>query len=258
MGKTSVAVFLKEPRPGSVKTRLARSLGPRAAAEIYRRFVEDTLEWLGRFSGARRFLYYTPPGAAAECARLSPRVGAPFRLVPQSSGSLGRRLARAFEDLLPDGTHRAVILGTDSPLLDSRLLRAAIRALETADLVLGPARDGGYYLIGLKRPRFELFESIPWSTSSVLRRTLEQAAALDLSTTCLETLSDVDTFADLRRLKVELVEAWRQVARGRRRDFPLRTFRHLSWQVPQLHERSRLAITSGTSDRERGRNRRKA
>lgn len=232
--KTSVAAFLKSPRPGRVKTRLARRLGAEAAASLYRSFLRDTLEWLARFPARRRFLYYSPAGAARECARLAP--GEAFELRPQSTGSLGRRLERAFEELLDDGS-RVVVLGTDCPLLGSAELRLAFDALRQSDLVLGPAFDGGYYLIGLRRAQPELLRGIPWSTPDVLRATLERATDLGLSWAQLAPLGDVDTVGDLRRLQREILEAWEQVARGERRDFPLRTFRELTWRLAAGVER---------------------
>ena len=228
MKKTSVGVFLKAPVANRVKTRLARHIGAQGAAELYRKFVRDTLEWLAAFRGPGKVLFYTPKAARASCEDLLPRT-ARFRWIPQARGALGNRLAQAFDVLLADGVRRAVVVGTDCPLLGADVLHEALRCLDSSDIVLGPAADGGYYLVGLRRPQPRIFQEIPWSSPRVLERTLERARQLSLKSALLGTLSDVDTIRDVQRLRQDLEKAWHSAATGERRDFPVRTFRHISW-----------------------------
>ncbi len=227
-------VFLKAPRPGHVKTRLAATIGAKRAAELYRAFLLDTLAWVSRLSGCDRRVEYTPRQDEALCRTLLPRGGG-FSFHPQVDGDLGERLRATFSAMFAAGHQRCVVIGTDCPTLGPREARLAFRALESTDVVLGPTLDGGYYLVGLRRPAPELFESIPWSTDRVLGLTLERAAAAGLVTRALRTLSDVDSASDLAPLYRELVSRWRE----RQHSFPVWTFRTLEWRMPGYHGRPR-------------------
>lgn len=218
-------VFIKEPRAGLVKTRLGRDTGWERAALLYRAFVEDLLEWIAAFRCDSRWICYAPRTTRPEILRrLTPRGSdTTFHLCPQADGDLGDRLVDAFRRAL--ATHaRCVVLGSDAPLLGPGLLRRAFRSLGRADVVLGPARDGGYYLIGLSRPRPGLFRGISWSTGQVLEETLERVKHAGLRAALLPQLQDVDTLEDLGALRTELLEAWKSPTRDA---FPLRTFREL-------------------------------
>lgn len=212
-------VFAKAPRPGSVKTRLARALGPETAAAAYRRMGRLIVDQLTS-APAEMVVCFDPPDAEDELRRwLDPArsdSGGPLperRYVPQGGGDLGARMARMF-DLAFDGGGPVVIVGTDAPAVDASSVERAIDALETADLVLGPSSDGGYYLMALREPCPELFRSIPWSTSGVLRKTAERARRMGMEATYLEVESDIDTADDLtpelaRRLGLVLTSAAR-------------------------------------------------
>lgn len=189
-----VLVFLKAPRPGFVKTRLARDLGPAQAARIYRRLAEAQLEKIPRDWLVE--IRYAPRGARAEMrAWLGPR----WHLRVQRSGDLGVRLTAAFAQAFKNGAHRVFAVGADCPELDAARLQRAADALTLADVVLGPARDGGYYLIGLRRPAPALFKGIPWSTTAVLRETRRRARAAGWRVRLLDELEDVDDVASWRR-----------------------------------------------------------
>lgn len=194
-------VFVKAPRPGSVKTRLAAALGAETAAQLYRLLADEEIRRtapLGR--GYRRTFLFAPAGAGAEVAAWLPGE----ELQPQSEGDLGQRMARAFADAFADGARRVVLIGTDTPRVSEAHVCRALTLLDEAELVLGPAEDGGYYLIGLMRPRPELFAGMAWSTPSVFAATLERAAQLGLSVRLLEPLADVDTLEDVRANWAEL------------------------------------------------------
>ena len=223
-----LSVFLKAPRPGYVKTRLAATIGAGRAAELYRAFARDTLAWATRLSACDRRVDYTPLSGENLCRAMLPEGGA-CSFHPQVDGDLGERLRASFSAMFEGGYERCVIIGTDCPTLGPREARLAFRSLESADVVLGPTFDGGYYLVGLRRPAPGLFEDIPWSTDRVLDRTLERAAEAGLETRALRTLSDVDSARDLAPLHEELVRLWR----ARRRPFPVRTFRALEWRMPR-------------------------
>jgi len=189
-------VFVKEPRPGAVKTRLAAALGDEHAAQLYRALAEAEVR---RTKPARgeydRLFFFTPADAGAVLARWFP--GETF--LPQKGADLGQRMANAFEAAFARGARRVAIVGTDVPGVSRALVTEALLALGDHDVVVGPAHDGGYYLLALDRPRPMLFDAIPWSTCAVLAATAERAAVLGLRLSVLETLSDIDTLEDLRR-----------------------------------------------------------
>ena len=166
-------VFVKRPRAGEVKTRLGRDLGPEDAAELYRAMAEQVLAATAPAPGGyAREVWFAPAGAARDIAAWLP--GETRRA--QAGGDLGRRMDGAFASAFARGATRAVLIGTDAPALDRDRVERALDALRDHDLVLGPATDGGYYLIGLGASRPGLFRGVAWSTPAVLQATLERAA----------------------------------------------------------------------------------
>lgn len=194
-------VFLKDPRPGTVKTRLARATSARLAARLYRALAEaEIAATTPRDDAYSRLLFFAPPDASPSVAQWFPGE----TLLPQSSGDLGQRMTAAFAEAFARGARRACIIGTDVPWVDRALVEDALQSLDDHDLVLGPADDGGYYLLALDRPRPELFSGIAWSTPSVLATTAERAGGLGLSVRLLPVLPDIDTAEDVRRHWVRL------------------------------------------------------
>lgn len=191
----ALLVFLKAPRPGEVKTRLTPALDPGLACAVHRALAEETLrQTRPRAAEYARTVIFAPEDAAGEIARWLPGEG----LRPQRGGDLGARMAAAVEEAFAEGAARVVVVGADVAGLTREHVRDAVRALATRDVVLGPAHDGGYYLVGLSRPAPGLFQEIPWSTPEVLAATAARATALGLSVARLGVLRDVDTAEDVR------------------------------------------------------------
>jgi rSAM/selenodomain-associated transferase 1 len=199
-----LTVLAKAPRPGLSKTRLARdgTLTQVQAAEFARAFLVDTLASCAQAAVERWNVAFSPADARAEFEELAPGV----ELELQAEGDLGTRMRAAFEAAFARGGERVVVVGADAPQIGVQRLEAAFAALEGADLVLGPARDGGYYLVGLRALRGELFEGVAWSTPSVRAQTLEAAARLGLRARLLDELDDIDGPEELERLRSELVQ----------------------------------------------------
>jgi rSAM/selenodomain-associated transferase 1 len=197
-----LAIMAKAPRVGAVKTRLCPPLRAPEAAELARCFLLDAVERVRMVAGARSIMAYTPIEAQAQFEEVAPG----FVLIPQRGGDLGERQHHLIEEILGLGLEAALVIGTDSPTLPRECLDEAVSLVMApdVDVVLGPTEDGGYYLIGLRAPCPALFESMPWSTPAVLGRTLERAHHLRLRVACLPTWFDVDTGAELERLRVEL------------------------------------------------------
>ncbi len=190
----------KVPGLEPVKSRLHGALGPEMATVLYRCFLLDRLDALAALPGIEPVAAFTPASGRTRMAALAPPG---MRLVPQRGRDLGERLSGLLADLLAAGHPGAMAMDSDSPTLPmGHVLEAAdVLARGAADLVLGPSDDGGYYLVGLRRPEPALFAGMPWSTDRVLSRTLETAGTLGLRTHLLPEWFDVDTEADLARLR---------------------------------------------------------
>ncbi len=195
----------KAPRRGEVKTRLVPPLSESDAAALGGCFIQDIADNIlaaAQAAPIEGYVAYSPAGSEDLFAPLLPeRIG----LLPPRRSGLGHSLFDAAEDLLA-GYGSACLVNADSPTLPTSALVAAAQALAPQGdrLILGPAEDGGYYLIGLKFPHRRLFEEIDWSTERVLRQTLDRAAEIGLDTVSLPSWYDVDDVASLRRLVDEL------------------------------------------------------
>ena len=188
--------MLKAPRPGRVKTRLAAEVGVQKAAQIYRRLVDHQIKQLP--PGWPVEIHFTPGNAMAE---ISEWLGSEFNYFPQADGNLGLRLASAAEGAFGRGASSVMFLGGDCPGVDKALLRKAADSLLENDVVIGPAEDGGYYLLGLRKQDRLLFYRVDWGTGKVLEQTLDRIKDLGWRSELLERLPDVDRLADW--IKVE-------------------------------------------------------
>ncbi|MCM2256225.1 MAG: TIGR04282 family arsenosugar biosynthesis glycosyltransferase [Vicinamibacteria bacterium] len=193
----ALIVFLKEPVPGQVKTRLAPVLGAEAAAALYAALVDHALATL---RGPWQVLLFGTPAEAAP--RLAARHGVPVRA--QAEGDLGVRMAAAFEAAFAAGATRAVIVGTDCLSLHAIDVEEAFEALAGHDVAVAPAQDGGYVMLGLRVATSALFAGVEWSTPKVMAQTLERVARAGLTFQRLSKHGDLDTLDDLRRDRARL------------------------------------------------------
>ena len=191
MSPDRLLLFLKAPRPGLVKTRLAVQLGDAGAARAHRTLVETLLHRLAEIPALE--LHFTPDDAATE---IRPWLRPGWTTAPQGPGDLGQRLTSAFASAFANGAERVVIIGSDCPDVSVCDIEFAWSALHTNDVVLGPATDGGYWLIGLRRPAPELFTAMPWSTPQVFTETCTRCACHGLRLQLLRELTDIDEPAE--------------------------------------------------------------
>jgi rSAM/selenodomain-associated transferase 1 len=201
--------------PGQVKTRLCPPLTPDEAASLHGSLVLDVLERTRQAAGpprgkpprpaVDRFIACSPSPDHVFFKVLEGREG--VRLLPQVGDDLGARMRHAFEAVLGMGYRRAVLTGSDLPTIPAAVYAEALAKLNAHDLVLGPSRDGGYYLIGLRKTVPELFAGVPWSTAQVFDVTMEKAHNLRLTVAVLPPGRDVDTIEDVRAL-IDEAELW--------------------------------------------------
>lgn len=195
-GHFGLMLFTRYPVPGQTKTRLIPYLGAGAAAALQRRMTEHVLAQVT--AAAQRLpltveVYFT----GGSHAQMQAWLGSGAAYYPQGEGSLGDRLIAAFQHNFERGRPGAIAIGSDCPALGPDHLAAALAALTQVDVVLGPATDGGYYLIGLRQPQPALFEGIAWGTDQVLDQTLAAAHRQHLALDLLSPLTDVDRPEDL-------------------------------------------------------------
>ena len=196
MGTAALVIFIRFPHPGKVKSRLTRMLGPEKATVLYQLCAQKIIRELDGLPGeVNKYLSYSDH---RDKDKIRHWIGSRFRLIPQAEGDLGQRLEQSFRSLLEGGSGKAIIMASDVPDLSTDVVNDAVSALDNYDLVIGPCNDGGYYLIGMKRPHSELFKGITWSTDKVLEQTLTIAGEQGLSVFSLTTLRDIDTGDDLK------------------------------------------------------------
>jgi rSAM/selenodomain-associated transferase 2/rSAM/selenodomain-associated transferase 1 len=227
-----LVVFTRWPAPGFAKTRLIPALGPTGAAALARAMAEHTLR---RVSGAGVPLEVRYDGGDERLLR--GWLGEGCALRAQGGGDIGRRMARAVAEGIAGGADAVVLIGTDCPDRGEEDVRAAFEALAAADVVFGPATDGGYWLVGVRRVAGArrwpaLFEGIAWGESRVFEESARRAAALGLTARTLRTLADVDRPGDL--------PVWERAAAREREEPPW-----LSVVVPTLEEARRVAAHVG-------------
>jgi rSAM/selenodomain-associated transferase 1 len=228
-GLCALAVMTKAPQPGRVKTRLVPPLTPEEAAELNKCFLRDTATAISSVCSGRPvgdaskmqfehasashseastaacgIAVYTPVGAESAYNDILPPA---FALLPQRGDKFGERLYSAVEDLFRCGFELVCLIDSDSPTVPAANFAETVELLSTTEdrVVLGPSDDGGYYLIGVKKPHRHLFDQIDWSTERVLNQTMQRATEIGIEVKLLPTGYDVDDDASLRRLCNELL-----------------------------------------------------
>ncbi len=193
--KNCIILFVKYPEYGKVKTRLAKTIGPRRAMEFYRRCVADTIALLCRI-GHDVVIAFEPADRKDDAVCW---LGDAFWYIPQRGDDLGEKMLNAFRDVFNEGYSRAVLVGSDIPDMPENVFGEAFSALSGNDLVIGPASDGGYFLIGFRDDSLapELFRDIPWSTDAVLMYTLEVVRKEKMTHHILPGWHDIDLPEDL-------------------------------------------------------------
>ncbi len=197
----ALIVVAKRPAPGRTKTRLSPPLSPQLASQLYECFLLDTLDQVRQVQGAQKVIaYFNEPGYFQ---RLAPD----FQMIRQEGANLGARLDHALTMYLSQGYQRVVIMDSDSPTIPPAYLSHSFTALaDGADVVLGPCEDGGYYLIGIKKPAPRLLREVHMSTTTVAEETIALAKEEGLNLVSLPVWYDVDDMTSLARLSRELGE----------------------------------------------------
>ncbi|MEI3648938.1 MAG: TIGR04282 family arsenosugar biosynthesis glycosyltransferase [Dolichospermum lemmermannii FEM_B0920] len=194
--KQHLIIFTRYPEPGKTKTRLIPALGDVGAANLQKQMTEDTISQvkeLQKMSKTSVEIRFT----GGDLQVMLNWLGNDLLYQFQGEGDLGKRMERSLINAFNQEAERVIIIGTDCPDLNSQILTTAFEQLEVFNLVLGPALDGGYYLIGLQQPIAELFMNISWGTAQVFVKTVEIAQKLNLSIGYLQSLADIDRPEDL-------------------------------------------------------------
>ncbi len=184
-------IFIKNPIPGKVKTRLGKDIGHEKAVTYYKKLLEIT-RVTAEATPADKWLWYGDFINEAD-----PWDSSIFTKKLQHTGNLGQRMQMAFEEAFTNGYKKVAIIGSDCPEMTSDILEEAFERLDDCDVVIGPANDGGYYLLAMKSP-LPIFDEVDWSTEQVLEQTTDHLKKLGSSYTLLQELTDLDTIDDLK------------------------------------------------------------
>lgn len=193
--KNTLIIFVKYPEPGKVKSRIASDLGAERAAEVYSRIAKAVIEKVSKPDTHGTIICFDPPERENEIKLWLGIDKHPYER--QSGRTIGEKMSNAFHSVFSRGAEKAVLIGTDIPEITAGTVTDAFDRLNETDVVLGPAEDGGYYLMGLRNLEPLLFRDIEWSTNLVLRQTIGRIKERKLSYNLLQTLKDVDTADDI-------------------------------------------------------------
>jgi rSAM/selenodomain-associated transferase 1 len=190
-----VLLFIRAPELGRVKTRLEKKMDAKTVLTLYKHFVEDTMESLT--AGGHDIIVFFSPLHKEPAVRAW--LGDTIHFQPQTGRNLGERMRNAFSTVFAMGLDQAVLMGSDSPDIDIGIIDEAYAFLENRDVVIGPAEDGGYYLIGFQKKAFDgdVFSGIDWGTEHVYQQTMQHVHDAGLITHVLPVWQDIDTFEDL-------------------------------------------------------------
>jgi rSAM/selenodomain-associated transferase 1 len=190
----SIIIFLRYPKIGEVKTRLANTTSSEFALRFYKSCAENIVKNVKKIPGINRFAFYSNED---EKEKIIGWLGNKLFFSPQQGKDLGNRMKNAFEKVFSTGAQKVIIIGTDIPDLSKEVIVNAFNLLDSNDVVIGPSKDGGYYLLGMKKIYPELFEEIEFSLPSVYTETIKKMDMLNLNYYKLPELQDIDTEEDL-------------------------------------------------------------
>ncbi|NGP88677.1 TIGR04282 family arsenosugar biosynthesis glycosyltransferase [Fodinibius halophilus] len=196
--KNVLVVFVKNPEVGKVKTRLAKTVGADVACRVYHQLLQLTRQRAKKITCARQLWYSDYIDHNDEWNEDY------FEKKLQQGNGLGERMSHAFQHAFSEGFEQVVLIGSDCAELKEKHLRKAFRTLQNVDVVIGPSKDGGYYLLGMKEYLPGLFENIEWSTSQVFKETIYRIKKLDMTYEVLSELNDIDTEKDLQESSLNL------------------------------------------------------
>ena len=194
---TAIIIFTKFPVEGKVKTRLAKNMGNKFAVSFYRVCAEHTFKELVKVkeTGSELFLFCSEEN---EIEQVMKWAGKDFNYYSQQGNDLGLKMYNAFDTVFKRGYKKVIIIGTDAPDVSMKIVQSAILVLDNYSVVIGPANDGGYYLLGFKLKLIDLFSGIEWSTNSVFDNTIEKLKNSKINYFTLDELTDIDTLEDLQ------------------------------------------------------------
>jgi rSAM/selenodomain-associated transferase 1 len=188
----ALIIIAKYPEKGKVKTRI-QGLSDGQRTELYKKLLNQTMEKLSSIPGVDTFIAFAPDSSEDYFK------GFGVKLIPLHEGDLGVRMYKAFERVFSSGYQRAALAGADIPDLSPGIIQSAMDILSGLDLVFGPAEDGGYYLVGMRKLIKEVFENVPWSSDRTLEKSLDQSKKFNYSVGFTDTLNDIDTIDDVKR-----------------------------------------------------------
>jgi rSAM/selenodomain-associated transferase 1 len=191
--KNALIIIAKHPEKENVKTRLSGSMTREKRLELYMSMLGNTINRLRTVKGTDTIIAFAPGETKSYFSSFY------LQTIPLPTGDLGERMHHAFEQVFRNGYEKAALVGVDIPDLSESIVLKAYEFLTDNDIVFGPAKDGGYYLIGMKRPYIELFKGVPWSTAETLKKSIEKVKKKGLSFALTEELYDVDTEKDAKR-----------------------------------------------------------
>lgn len=192
---TCILLFVKYPKKGMVKKRLAQDISEKIVVNLYKEFVKDTISTINQIKTPLIICYYPP----TNLLKFQKWLGSQYTYIAQRGENLGERMVHCFTEVFTKEYQKAILIGSDSPDIPKKILTTALKQLKTNDIVLGPATDGGYYLIGFNKETFlpQLFENMSWSEKTVFTQTKEKIEKTKYKLNILPIWSDIDTIQDL-------------------------------------------------------------
>lgn len=197
INKNAVIIFCRYPAEGKVKKRLAEITGSAFAAECYRLFVEKLISECKKINSGETqcFIFYSDP---LDKKIVKEWLGPGFEYFPQKGSGIGERMHNSYKKIFNIGFKKVLLIGTDIPDLSADVINHSLIDLDNADYVIGPALDGGFYLLGMKKHNAHIFDNIKWSNENVLNSLIQKISADDKTIAYAEELTDIDTIDDLR------------------------------------------------------------